>query len=199
MNVWLKIAQMKYKKVLRFHEACLLYARDALKNSDYRSGVEGCLCKEHAENAQARSQTTSPRADDATSLVHEAHSYGSGRSGSVSQACPAPLPSASRRQKDGRGGLGQSSSWRLLDLLLRANVVRVTARLLAAVGRPSRQARVALAADHLVAVVLLGQQHDRGLHHLRARSSLPPFRRFTQCLAVPCVFPCSSEYGKIFL
>ena len=31
MNVWLKIAEMKYKKVLRFHEACLLYARDALK------------------------------------------------------------------------------------------------------------------------------------------------------------------------
>ena len=32
--------------MLRFHEACLLNARDAIKNSDYRSGVEGCLCKE---------------------------------------------------------------------------------------------------------------------------------------------------------
>ena len=170
MNVWLKIAEMKYKKVLRFHEACLLNARDALKNSDYRSGVESCLCKEHAENAQARSQTTSPRADDATSLVHEAHSYGSGRSGSVSQACSAPLPSASRRQKDGRGGLGQSSSWRLLDLLLRANVVRVTARLLAAVGRPCWQARVALAADHLVTVVLLRQNDQGRLHDAAAEA-----------------------------
>ena len=152
--------------------ACLM-PEMAKKNSDYRSGVERCLCtnvrKEQAENAQARSQTTSRRADDATSLVHVAHSYGSGRSGSVSQACPATLSSASRRQTDGRGGLGQSSSRRLLDLLLRAHVVRVTARLLAAVGRPCWQARVALAADHLVLVVLARQNDQGRLHHAAAR------------------------------
>merc|ERR1719316_448234 len=80
------------------------------------------------------------------------------------QSCPAPLPSASRRRKDGRGGLGQCSTRRLLDLLLRANVVRMTARLLAAVGRTFWQARVALAADHLVTVVR-ARQNDQGRLH----------------------------------
>ena len=75
------------KKVLRIHEACLLNARDGQKNSDYRSCVERCLCtnvrKEQAENAQARSQTTSRRADDATSLVHEAQTRNSIRIRSI--------------------------------------------------------------------------------------------------------------------
>ena len=42
----------------------------------------------------------------------------------------------------------------LLELLLRAQVVGVAALLLAAVHRTSVQARIALAADHLLAVVL---------------------------------------------
>ncbi|KAH8357067.1 hypothetical protein KR200_009908 [Drosophila serrata] len=53
---------------------------------------------------------------------------------------------------------------RLLQLLLGAQVVGVAALLLAAVGGTWVQAGVALAADHLVAVVLLGQDAQRGLN-----------------------------------
>lgn len=45
----------------------------------------------------------------------------------------------------------------LLQLLLGAQVVGVATLLLAAVGRPGVEASVALAADHFVAVVLLGE------------------------------------------
>ncbi|KAF2101868.1 hypothetical protein NA57DRAFT_53813 [Rhizodiscina lignyota] len=51
---------------------------------------------------------------------------------------------------------------RLLQLLLRPQLVAVSALLLAAVGRSGRQARVALAADHLLAVVLAGKGLERG-------------------------------------
>ncbi|CAH0376692.1 unnamed protein product, partial [Pelagomonas calceolata] len=49
----------------------------------------------------------------------------------------------------------------LLELLLRSQLVRVPALLLPAVFGARRQARVALAADHLVAVVRLGQRGQR--------------------------------------
>ena len=42
-------------------------------------------------------------------------------------------------------------------------MVRVAALALAAVGSPGVEAGVALAADHLVAVVLLGEDAQRGL------------------------------------
>jgi len=50
----------------------------------------------------------------------------------------------------------QYSHWtcRLLQLLLRSELIGVSTLLLAAVGRSWRQTRVALAADHLFAVVL---------------------------------------------
>jgi len=41
----------------------------------------------------------------------------------------------------------------------------VTTALLSAVGSPGVETSVALAADHLVAVVLLGQDAERGLDH----------------------------------
>lgn len=50
----------------------------------------------------------------------------------------------------------------LLDLLLGTQVVGVPALLLAAVDGAGVQAGVALAADHLVAVVLLGQLAQGG-------------------------------------
>ncbi len=59
---------------------------------------------------------------------------------------------------------------RSLQLLLRAQLVRVPALLLPAVGRPRRQARVALPADHLVAVVLGGQRLERGLDDAAAEA-----------------------------
>jgi len=59
---------------------------------------------------------------------------------------------------------------RSLQLLLRAQLVRVPALLLPAIGRPRRQARVALPADHLVAVVLGGQRLERGLDDAAAEA-----------------------------
>lgn len=59
----------------------------------------------------------------------------------------------------------------LLQLLLHAEVRRVAALLLAAVRRTRRQARVALTAHLLVAVVLLGQGLKRGLHHHHCASN----------------------------
>lgn len=50
---------------------------------------------------------------------------------------------------------------RSLQLLLRPQLVRVSALLLAAIRRSGWQARVALAADHLVAVVLAGEGFER--------------------------------------
>ena len=52
---------------------------------------------------------------------------------------------------------------RLLQLLLGSQVGGVSARLLPAVGGPGVQPGVALSADHLVAVVLLGEDTQRGL------------------------------------
>ena len=52
----------------------------------------------------------------------------------------------------------------LLQLLLDAELVGVTALLLAAVGGARRETGVALAADHLVAVELAGQGLERGLN-----------------------------------
>jgi len=57
---------------------------------------------------------------------------------------------------------------RLLELLLGAEVVRVAALLLAAVGCTRRQARVALAADLLLPVELLGERDQGGLHDTTA-------------------------------
>ena len=53
----------------------------------------------------------------------------------------------------------------LLQLLLGAEVVAVTASLLTAVVGTRGQTRVALTADHLLAVVLLGKGGERGLDH----------------------------------
>lgn len=52
---------------------------------------------------------------------------------------------------------------RLLQLLLRPELIAVPTLLLAAVGRPWRQTCVALAADHLFAIVLRSQGLQRGL------------------------------------
>lgn len=52
----------------------------------------------------------------------------------------------------------------LLQLLLGAQLVAVSALLLAAVYRAGVKASVALAADNLVAVVLAGQHLERGLN-----------------------------------
>ena len=51
----------------------------------------------------------------------------------------------------------------LLELLLGSEVVAVAARLLPAVGGPGVEPGVALPADHLVAVVPLGQDTQGGL------------------------------------
>jgi hypothetical protein len=51
----------------------------------------------------------------------------------------------------------------LLQLLLGSEVGGVSTCLLAAVGGPGVEPGVALPADHLVAVVLLGQQTQGGL------------------------------------
>lgn len=56
------------------------------------------------------------------------------------------------------------NSYRLFQLLLRAELVGVTALLLAAVGGTRGKAGVALAADHLLAVVLGSQGLERGLN-----------------------------------
>lgn len=53
---------------------------------------------------------------------------------------------------------------RLLQLLLGAQIVGVSALLLAAVGSTRVQTSVALAANHFVAVVLLGENAKRGLN-----------------------------------
>jgi len=60
----------------------------------------------------------------------------------------------------------------LLELLLGADVAGVAARLLAAVGRARREARVALAAHLLLPVVLLGERDERGLHDAAAELEL---------------------------
>ena len=52
----------------------------------------------------------------------------------------------------------------LLELLLEAEVVAVTATLLTAVGGADGEASVALTADLLLPVVLLGEGHEGGLH-----------------------------------
>ena len=52
----------------------------------------------------------------------------------------------------------------LLQLLLRSEVVAVAAGLLPAVGGPGVEPGVALPADHLVAVVLLGEDPEAGLN-----------------------------------
>ena len=53
----------------------------------------------------------------------------------------------------------------LFQLLLQAEVAGVAALLLAAVDGTGVQTSIALAADHLLAVVLHGQQTQRGLNH----------------------------------
>ena len=52
----------------------------------------------------------------------------------------------------------------LLQLLLGSEVVAVAAGLLPAVGGPGVEPGVALPADHLVAVVLLGEDPEAGLN-----------------------------------
>ena len=54
---------------------------------------------------------------------------------------------------------------RLLQLLLGSKLIGVSALLLTAVGSTRRQRSIALTADHLVALVLRGQQTQRGLHN----------------------------------
>ena len=54
---------------------------------------------------------------------------------------------------------------KLLQLLLGAEVVAVTASLLTAVVSTRRKTRVALTADHLLAVVLLGESSQGRLDH----------------------------------
>ena len=69
----------------------------------------------------------------------------------------------------------------LLELLLRSQLVRVPALLLPAVFGARRQARVALAADHLVAVVRLGQRGQRRVvDHLGLTSGRPAWDRSGQ-------------------
>ena len=58
----------------------------------------------------------------------------------------------------------------LLQLLLWAQLVGVTALLLAAVGGTWRKAGVALSADHLLAVVLGGEGLERGLDDATAET-----------------------------
>jgi len=58
----------------------------------------------------------------------------------------------------------QSRTYLLLQLLLRAELVGVSALLLAAVGCSWWEACVALSADHLVAVVLGGKGLERWLN-----------------------------------
>ena len=58
----------------------------------------------------------------------------------------------------------------LLELLLGAEVVRVAALLLAAVDRAGVEARVALAADHLLAVVLAREDGQGGLDDAAAEA-----------------------------
>merc|ERR1719401_1436544 len=70
-----------------------------------------------------------------------------------------PLRSARPRP----GGLIWRPCVRLLQLLLRAEHVGVAALLLAAVDRAGVEPGVALAADHLVAVVLTGEHCERRL------------------------------------
>jgi len=66
---------------------------------------------------------------------------------------------------------------RLLELLLGADAARATALLLAAVGRARVQAGVALATDHLVAVVLLRQHAQRRLNDTTAQTQHQVQRR----------------------
>jgi len=63
-----------------------------------------------------------------------------------------------------------SDAIRLLDLLLGAKLVGVAALLLAAVGGAGWQAGIALAADHLLAVVLGGQGLEGGLDDASAET-----------------------------
>ena len=51
-------------------------------------------------------------------------------------------------------------------------------RLLPAVGSPGVEASVALPADHLVAVVLLGQQTEGGLNHASSQTENLDKKRF---------------------
>ena len=55
--------------------------------------------------------------------------------------------------------------WELLQLLLGTEVVAVSASLLTAVVSTRGKTRVALAANHLLAVVLLGEGSEGGLDH----------------------------------
>merc|ERR1711904_449115 len=66
----------------------------------------------------------------------------------------------------GWGSIAQCSF--LLELLLQAQLAGVTALLLAAVRRASRQTCVANAAHFLLLVVLLGEYHQRRLDHTTA-------------------------------
>merc|ERR1712241_186971 len=63
-----------------------------------------------------------------------------------------------------------TSNLRLLELLLGPDVGGVSARFLPAVGGPGVEAGVALAADHLVRVVLLRQQAQGRLDHAAAQA-----------------------------
>jgi hypothetical protein len=59
--------------------------------------------------------------------------------------------------------ISSTKAYRLLDLLLGAELVGVTTLLLAAVGGTGRQTGVAFPADHLLAVVLGSQGLEGGL------------------------------------
>ena len=58
----------------------------------------------------------------------------------------------------------------LLQLLLDAQLVGVTALLLAAVGGARRETSIALAANPLVAVVLTGKHSERRLNHTTSKT-----------------------------
>eukprot|EP00344_Euplotes_crassus_P007962 CAMPEP_0196996160 /NCGR_PEP_ID=MMETSP1380-20130617/2118_1 /TAXON_ID=5936 /ORGANISM="Euplotes crassus, Strain CT5" /LENGTH=78 /DNA_ID=CAMNT_0042412047 /DNA_START=38 /DNA_END=271 /DNA_ORIENTATION=+ len=61
-------------------------------------------------------------------------------------------------------------SSRSLELLLGPEVVGVATLLLAAVGGAGGEAGIALSADHLIAVVLGGQDLEGGLNHTTAEA-----------------------------
>ncbi len=60
--------------------------------------------------------------------------------------------------------------YNLLELLLRAQLIRVTTLLLSTVGRTGRQTSVTLTTDHLVTVVLSGQHLQRRLNSTTSKT-----------------------------
>merc|ERR1719330_214081 len=91
------------------------------------------------------------------------------------------------------------STGRSLELLLRAEHVRVAALLLAAIHRPSVEAGVALAANHLVAIVLARQDGERWLNDASTKPKHKVQRRLlldviiAQRAAILELLPCEDQ------